>query len=199
MKSGCFCPDFKWFLTKWQPFILISNGWAFRFQIPFKIRTKCNPKSFWPFEILISVDFRSTTPSSVFYIFSFQSYGQIFFVLLFLFIWLSNFGLMYLSHLVIGSPVGNTKLIKIGCPSDTLPNFTNLISGQPINNVPQNLASGQQSNLHPINSCTTPPVVHISPNSLNGNLESYSFNGPPSNLASSSISLTKPQIGMNLI
>ena len=135
-----------------------------------------------------------------FYIFSFQSYGQVnIFVLLFLFIRLSNFGLMYLSHLVLGSPVGNTKLIKIGCPSDTLPNFTNLISGQPINNVPQNLASGQQSNLHPINSCTTPPVVQISPNSLNGNLESYSFNGPPSNLASSSISLTKPQIGMNLI
>ena len=25
-KSGRFCPDFKWFLTKWQPFVQILNG-----------------------------------------------------------------------------------------------------------------------------------------------------------------------------
>ena len=50
-KSGCFCLDFKWFWTKWQPFVRISNGWASRFQIPFKIQTICNPTSFWPFKI----------------------------------------------------------------------------------------------------------------------------------------------------
>ena len=34
-KSGWFCPDFKWFLTKWRPFVRISNGWASGFQISF--------------------------------------------------------------------------------------------------------------------------------------------------------------------
>ena len=58
-KTGCFCPDFKWFLTKWRPFIQISNGWASGFQIPFKIQTICNPTSFWPFKIQTSLDFRS--------------------------------------------------------------------------------------------------------------------------------------------
>ena len=53
-KSGCFCPDFKWFLTKWRPFVRISNGWASGFQMPFKIRTICNLTSFWPFKIRIS-------------------------------------------------------------------------------------------------------------------------------------------------
>ena len=41
-----FCLDFKWFLTKWRPFFRISNGWVSGFQIPFKIRTICNPTSF---------------------------------------------------------------------------------------------------------------------------------------------------------
>ena len=27
-----------WFWTKWWPFVQILNGWAFRFQIPFKIQ-----------------------------------------------------------------------------------------------------------------------------------------------------------------
>ena len=47
-KSGHFCPDFKcfWqdgghlpgfqmFLTKWRPFVWISNVWAYRFHFPF--------------------------------------------------------------------------------------------------------------------------------------------------------------------
>ena len=58
-KFGHFCLDFKWFLTKWQPFIWISNGWASRFQIWFKIWTIFNPTSFGPFEIQASPDFRS--------------------------------------------------------------------------------------------------------------------------------------------
>ena len=32
-KSGHFCSDFNWFLTKWRPFVRIKNGWASRFQI----------------------------------------------------------------------------------------------------------------------------------------------------------------------
>ena len=32
-KSGQSCQNFKWFLTKWLPFVWISNGWAFRFQV----------------------------------------------------------------------------------------------------------------------------------------------------------------------
>ena len=65
LKSGRFCLNFKFLLTKWQPFVQISNGWTFGFQIPFeiwtickltsfwplKIWTICNPTSFWPFEI----------------------------------------------------------------------------------------------------------------------------------------------------
>ena len=43
----CFCLDFKWFLTRWQPFVPISNTWASRFQIPFKIRIICNPTFFY--------------------------------------------------------------------------------------------------------------------------------------------------------
>ena len=38
-KSGHFCLDFNWLLTKKRPFARISNGWASRFQIPFKILT----------------------------------------------------------------------------------------------------------------------------------------------------------------
>ena len=57
-KSGSFVWISKWFLTKWQPFVRISNGWAFRFQIPFKIQTMCKPTSFWPFEIQTCPDFR---------------------------------------------------------------------------------------------------------------------------------------------
>ena len=58
-KFGCFCLDFKWFLTKWRPFVWISNGWEILFQIPFEIGTICNPTSFWPFEIQTNPDFRS--------------------------------------------------------------------------------------------------------------------------------------------
>ena len=50
-KSGRICPDFKWFVTKWQQFVRISNGWASRFQIPFEIPTVCNLTSFRPFDI----------------------------------------------------------------------------------------------------------------------------------------------------
>ena len=45
-------------LTKWQAIVKISNGWAPGLQIPFKIRTICNPTSFWPFKIQTSPDFR---------------------------------------------------------------------------------------------------------------------------------------------
>ena len=58
-KPGHFCSDFKWFLTKWRPFVQTSNGWTSRFQIPFEIQTICNPTSFWPFEIQTRSDFRS--------------------------------------------------------------------------------------------------------------------------------------------
>ena len=58
-KSGHFCLDFKWFLTKWRLFVHISNCWASGFQIPFKIRTVCNPTSFQPFKIHTSLYFRS--------------------------------------------------------------------------------------------------------------------------------------------
>ena len=50
---------FKWFLTKWQPFVRISNGWACGYQIPFVIRTICKPTFFEPFKIQTSPDFRS--------------------------------------------------------------------------------------------------------------------------------------------
>ena len=33
-KSKHFCPDFKWFLTKWLPFVLISNGFGFQISDP---------------------------------------------------------------------------------------------------------------------------------------------------------------------
>ena len=58
-KSRRFCPDFKWLLTKWLPFIRISNSWASEFQIPFEIQTICNPTSFEPFEIQTRSDYRS--------------------------------------------------------------------------------------------------------------------------------------------
>ena len=45
-KSGCFCLDFKWFLTKSRPFVWITNGWASGFQIPFEFQTICNPTFF---------------------------------------------------------------------------------------------------------------------------------------------------------
>ena len=54
-----FCTDFKWFLTKWWPFVQISYGWASGFQILFEIQTICNPTSFWLVEIQTSPDFRS--------------------------------------------------------------------------------------------------------------------------------------------
>ena len=37
LKSGCFFPDFKWFLTKWWLFFRISNGVASGYQITFEI------------------------------------------------------------------------------------------------------------------------------------------------------------------
>ena len=56
MKTGpfkiqMFCPNFKWSIMQWQLFVRILNYWASRFQIPFEIRTICNPSSFWPFKI----------------------------------------------------------------------------------------------------------------------------------------------------
>ena len=44
-KSGHFCPNYKWFATRWQPFVPISNGWASRFQISFEIQTYPNFRS----------------------------------------------------------------------------------------------------------------------------------------------------------
>ena len=58
-KTGCFCQEFKWFLTKWQPILKISKGRASGFQIPFEICTICNQTSFRPFKIQTSSDFRS--------------------------------------------------------------------------------------------------------------------------------------------
>ena len=58
-KFGCFCLDSRWFLTKWRMFVRISNGWASRFQISFKIWTICNLTSFQPFKIQTNLDFRS--------------------------------------------------------------------------------------------------------------------------------------------
>ena len=58
-KSGLFCLDFKWLLTKWWPFVRISNGWASGFQILFEIRTICNPTSFCQFEIQTGPDLKS--------------------------------------------------------------------------------------------------------------------------------------------
>ena len=58
-KSGLFYPDFKWFLTKWLPFVRISNGLASGFQIPFEIWIICNQTSFQSFEIQTSPDYRS--------------------------------------------------------------------------------------------------------------------------------------------
>ena len=46
LKSGHFCPDFKWFLTKWQLFVRISNGWAFGFQMPFENPDHLQPNLF---------------------------------------------------------------------------------------------------------------------------------------------------------
>ena len=59
LKSERFCLEYKWFLTKWQLYVRISNGWASGFQIPFKIQTIWNPTSFLPFKIQTSPDFRS--------------------------------------------------------------------------------------------------------------------------------------------
>ena len=50
-----FCLGFKWFLSKWPTFVWISNGWAFGFQISFKIGTICKPTSFWPLKISTSM------------------------------------------------------------------------------------------------------------------------------------------------
>ena len=41
-KSGYFCLDFKWFMSKWQPFVRILIGLASKFQIPLEIQTICN-------------------------------------------------------------------------------------------------------------------------------------------------------------
>ena len=59
LKTGQFCLDFKWFLTKWQPFVQISNGWASSFQTPFEIQTIYKPTSNLPFKIHVSLNFRS--------------------------------------------------------------------------------------------------------------------------------------------
>ena len=51
-----FCPDFKWFLTKGQPFMWISNGQVCRFQISIVIRTIWKPNSLWLFKIWLCPD-----------------------------------------------------------------------------------------------------------------------------------------------
>ena len=59
-KIRTFLSGFQIVFDKMAPFVWISNGWASRFQILFKIWTICNPTSFWPFEDQISPDFRSS-------------------------------------------------------------------------------------------------------------------------------------------
>ena len=46
-KIWTFSPYFKWFWTKWQPFLQISNGWGSGFQIPFQIQTICKFSTIW--------------------------------------------------------------------------------------------------------------------------------------------------------
>ena len=53
-----FIPDFICFFIKWEPFVRISNDWATRLQIPYKIWTICNPTFFQPFKICMSMYFR---------------------------------------------------------------------------------------------------------------------------------------------
>ena len=60
-KIRTFCLDFKQFLTKWSPFVRISNSRDSGLQIPFKIQTICNTTSFGPFKIQTGSDFRSPT------------------------------------------------------------------------------------------------------------------------------------------
>ena len=38
-----FCPDFKCLFMRWRQFVLISDGHASGFQIPFKIQIMCKP------------------------------------------------------------------------------------------------------------------------------------------------------------
>ena len=47
------------FFPKWLPFVWFSNGWAYKFQIPFEILSICKPTSFWPIKIQTSPNFRS--------------------------------------------------------------------------------------------------------------------------------------------
>ena len=58
-KSGHFCPDFKWFLTKWQPFVQISNSWASKFISHSKSRLFANQPHFQSFKIQTNPYFRS--------------------------------------------------------------------------------------------------------------------------------------------
>ena len=58
-KSGLNCPDLKWWTQNGGSFGRFSNGWATRFQIPFKIQTVCKPTSFWPSKTWTSPNFRS--------------------------------------------------------------------------------------------------------------------------------------------
>ena len=43
--------DFKWFLTKWQPFVQNSNGWAWDFRSHSKSITMLDPSYFQPVKI----------------------------------------------------------------------------------------------------------------------------------------------------
>ena len=58
-KSRHLCIEFKWFLKKWQPFVRISNGQIFIFQILFRIQTIYKLNSFRPFKIQTRPDLRS--------------------------------------------------------------------------------------------------------------------------------------------
>ena len=51
--------NFSWFLTKWQPFVWISNSRAFGFQIQFAIRIIFKPTSFQPLKMQMHPDFKS--------------------------------------------------------------------------------------------------------------------------------------------
>ena len=47
-KIQTFLSRFQMFFDKMVAINQVLNGWVNRFQIPFKIRTICNPTSFWP-------------------------------------------------------------------------------------------------------------------------------------------------------
>ena len=65
-KIRTFLSGFPMVLTKWGPFVRISNGRASGFQMPFEIQTICNPTCFGPLEMQTRLDFRSPLYCSFF-------------------------------------------------------------------------------------------------------------------------------------